>query len=100
VERDYEAFLKIQKALVSEAAWIIDGNSTKFLEIRYAQADLAVHLNYPRWRCYYRVFKRLFERNRVGDDRAPGCATQVRWSLPRYMWHFPKNKDAGYYWIS
>lgn len=88
VERDYQEFLDIQRSIVDGHEWIIDGNSTKSLEMRYSKADLILYFNYPRWVCYWRIFKRLFNKNRKIDDRAENCKETVRWSLLHYMWNF------------
>lgn len=88
VERDYNEFLKIQQSLVNQNKWIIDGNSTKSFEMRYAKADLAIYFNYPRYICYWRIFKRLFCKDKQIDDRAENCPETVRFSLLKYMWNF------------
>lgn len=88
VERDYQEFLEVQKSIVATSSWIIDGNSTRSLEIRFAKADLVLYFNYPRWLCYWRIFKRLFHKNPELNDRADRCYERITWSLIRYMWSF------------
>lgn len=88
VEQDYQEFLKIQQAIINTDSWIIDGNNTKSLESRYQRADLVIYFNYPRWLCYWRTLKRFFKKNSEIDDRADGCAENIRFSLLRYMWSF------------
>jgi len=88
-ERDYNEFISIQQKFVSEDSWIIDGNNTKSLEMRYARANLVLYFNYPRGLCYWRIFKRLFMKS-VIDDRAEGCKETVRWSLLKYIWSFER----------
>ena len=86
--RDYQEFLLMQQQLVDKPQWIIDGNSSKSFEMRYAQADLCLYFNFPKWLCYWRVFKRLFHKHPDIDDRAPYCHETVRWELLKYMWDF------------
>jgi adenylate kinase family enzyme len=88
VERDLNAFLEIQRSIVENNAWIVDGNSTKSLEMRYAKADLVLYFNYPRWLCYMRIVKRLWDKNVDIDDRAPECKETIHLKLLRYMWRF------------
>lgn len=88
IERDYQEFLSSQQDMISRASWIIDGNSTKSYEMRYSCADLCLYFNFPRWLCYWRVFKRLFYKHPHIDDRAENCQETVRWSLLKYMWNF------------
>ncbi|OYZ36510.1 MAG: DNA topology modulation protein [Alphaproteobacteria bacterium 16-39-46] len=90
IERDYQEFLNIQQALVDQEAWIIDGNSLKSLEMRYGRADTALYFNFPIGQCYWRVFKRLFDKNPEIDDRAEGCRETVKMDLLRYIWRVPK----------
>ncbi len=92
-ERDTHDFLSIQQSIVNEDFWIIDGNSIKSLEMRYARADLVMHLNYPRWICYWRVFKRIFDKNLEIDDRAEYCPERVSWKLLKYMWSYERRVD-------
>lgn len=88
VKRDSQEFLGIQQSLVNNDCWIIDGNCTKSLEMRYCRADLALYLNFSRWICYFRVFKRLFDKDFKIDDRAQNCPEQASWKLLKYMWSF------------
>lgn len=90
VERDYNEFLSIQDTLVNQSSWIIDGNSTKSFELRYRLADVCLYFNFPRRICYWRVFKRLFYKDPLIDDRAPQCNERVSWALLKYMWGFEK----------
>lgn len=93
VERDTQEFLKIQQSIVDTDCWIIDGNSIKSLELRYSKADLVLHFNYPKWICYFRVFKRIFAKNSEIDDRAECCPEGVSWKLLKYMWDYEKRVE-------
>lgn len=79
-----------QQHFVTQPHWIIDGNSSKSLELRYSRADICLYFNFPRYLCYYRTVKRLFHKHPAIDDRAPGCQETVRWSLLEYMWGYEK----------
>ena len=50
--------------------WIIDGNySWCFYERRMAEADQIIFLNFSRWNCLYRAFKRYLKyRNRTRES--------------------------------
>ena len=93
IEQDYQQFLKIQEVLVNQDTWIIDGNSTKSFEMRYQRAQCCLYFNFPRYLCYWRVFKRLFYKDACIEDRANNCPETVRWSLLKYMWGFEKRVD-------
>lgn len=92
-ERNYADFLDIQRTLVDQENWIIDGNATRSLDIRWLQADMVIYLNFSRPTCYLRVFKRLIKQGllnnkSVFDDRAEHCPEQVSWKLLKYMYSF------------
>jgi adenylate kinase family enzyme len=88
VERDYNEFLSIQRAMVDGPKWIIDGNSTKSLEMRYSRADVVLYFNYPAPICLVRLLKRLLRKNPEIQDRAEGCNEKIRLQLIKYMWGF------------
>jgi adenylate kinase family enzyme len=88
IQRNYQDFLNQQQDFVNHPYWIIDGNSSKSLELRYSRADVCLYFNFPRYLCYYRTVKRLFHKLPAIDDRAPGCQETVRWSLLEYMWGY------------
>lgn len=90
VERDYQQFLNIQQSFVNQDEWIIDGNATKSFEMRYQRAHVCLYFNLPRYLCYWRVFKRIFKKDRNIDDRANNCHEKVSWPLLTYMWSFEK----------
>ena len=88
-ERDYGEFLKAQQEIVNTDQWIIDGNSLKSLEMRYARAQVCIYFNYSRLICLWRLFKRrFFTKNRAIQDRAEGCPEMLQWCLLKYMWTF------------
>ncbi|MCX7352934.1 MAG: 50S ribosome-binding GTPase [Proteobacteria bacterium] len=93
IERDTQEFLKIQQSIVDTNSWIIDGNSIKSLEMRYRRADLVLYLNFPRWLCYIRVFKRIFDKSIEIDDRAEDCPEKASWRLLKYMWTFDQRVE-------
>lgn len=92
VERDYNEFLRLQKHLVAQENWIIDGNNTKSLEMRYQRATVILYFCYPWWQVLWRIFKRRFfsQKNPMIDDRAVGCPETIRWSLLKYTLTYEK----------
>lgn len=87
-ERNYDAFLQIQKTIVDRECWIVDGNSTRSLELRWAKADCVLYFNFPKWLCAYRILKRVLNPHLSLDDKAPGCQERLRFRLLKYMWGF------------
>jgi adenylate kinase family enzyme len=90
VERDEQEFLALQKELVDQDAWIIDGNCTASLEMRYQRAQLCLYFNYPKALCYFRIFKRRFKKDEAILDRPSGCKEKLRLKFLSYIWNFDK----------
>jgi adenylate kinase family enzyme len=95
VERDRQEFLDIQQSIVDTDSWIIDGNSIKSLEMRYAKADLVLYVNFPRWICLYRILKRILFPNTKINDRAEGCRDSLSWKLLEYTWTFDQRVEKS-----
>ena len=76
--------------VVERAAWIVDGNYSRTYDQRLPRADLIVWLDYPRWRCFWQIARRIFvHRGQVRPDMAPGCPERLDWSFLRFVWAFP-----------
>lgn len=88
VERPTEEFLALQRELVNQDAWIIDGNCISSLEMRYAKADVCLYMNLPRLLCLGRIIKRLFQKRTHIDDRADNCPETINYKLIKYLWTF------------
>lgn len=88
VEQDHQQFLSIQQEIIDQEKWIIDGNSLKSLEMRYARAQVCLYFNYPRWLCLIRLLKRILFKDPSIKDRADRCPEIIRWNLIKYMWTF------------
>ena len=82
-----QEFLSIQKALVDEGSWIIEGCSFSTFEMRFARADILMYFHFPRLLCFWRIFKRFFN-----HDKAFGGLRIVNGELLKYIWNFDKEK--------
>ncbi|CUI18028.1 hypothetical protein PNK_2434 [Candidatus Protochlamydia naegleriophila] len=86
-KRDKQEFIEIQKAMLSEEAWVIEGCSFSTFEMRFAKADVLIYFQLPRLVCFLRLFKRLFNYKKdFGGLRA------VTWEILKYTWNFDKEK--------
>jgi adenylate kinase family enzyme len=90
VERNKDEFLQIQKEIVNQEQWIIDGNALSSLELRYARASLVLYFCSSRPLCLSRLIKRRFIKDISVDDRAAGCRERLPLHLIRYMWTFDR----------
>ncbi|TNV68027.1 hypothetical protein [Trichococcus shcherbakoviae] len=87
---------RIQKELVKEDSWIIDGNYQRSLPIRLERADTVFFFDYPRRLCLYRALKRIVSnRKRTRPDMGEGCPERFDWEFMKFIWNFKKNNRPG-----
>ena len=67
--------------------WVMDGNYFKICaERRFAEADHILYLDFPRWVCLPRVYKRLFTyRGKTRPDMGEGCDEKVDWAFLKWV---------------
>ncbi len=95
-ERPEDEFLAVVHEVIAQEQWIFDGNGMQSLELRYARADLCLYFNYPRYRCYWRAFKRYLKRNEELQDRGPQCPEVFfMWRFISYIWNFDSYVKEG-----
>lgn len=79
----------ILKRLLEEKAWIIDGNYGATMPPRLETADTIILLDFPRWLCLWRVFKRWRRyKGTVRPDMAEGCPEQLDISFLQWIWNY------------
>ena len=70
--------------------WIIDGNYGGTLAPRLARADTVIDLEFPAWRCVWRILKRFAQSaGKVRPDMAEGCPEQWNFEFIVYTATFP-----------
>jgi len=88
-KRDKQEFIEVQKAMLDEETWVVEGCSFSTFEMRFAKADVLIYFHFSRLVCFLRLFKRLFNYKRdFGGLRA------VTWEILKYTWNFDKEKRA------
>lgn len=81
--------LVLQKQLIDQPEWIIDGNYGSMMDQRFAAADTLIFLDFPRWLCLWRIIKRMARYSgRVRPDMAPGCPERWNWEFIHWIWTF------------
>lgn len=88
-KRDRQEFIEIQRMLLDENAWVVEGCSFSTFEMRFARADVMIYFHFSRLICILRIFKRLFN-----YKRDFGGLRTVNWEIFRYIWNFDKEKRA------
>jgi adenylate kinase family enzyme len=94
VKRNAAEFLAIQKALVDQDEWIIEGCSITTLDTRYSRADVVIYFRLPRLLCIWRALKRRFKSDKTLSDTPDGCSKVFNAELLEYIWNFEKEKGA------
>jgi adenylate kinase family enzyme len=90
VERPQEEWRAMQRELVRQPAWIIDGNHAKTLDVRLSVADTVIFLDFGRVACMWGIVgRRLRYRNKPRFDRAEGCGERLDLPFMRWVWTFP-----------
>lgn len=86
-KRDKQDFLSIQKAIVDEESWVIEGCSFSTFEMRFARADTVIYFFLPRHLCIWRMLKRIFN-----YEKSFGGLRKITWELLKYTWRFDAEK--------
>lgn len=87
------AWRELQQTLVAGDAWVIDGNYLSTLGPRLTSADTVVFLDLPRWRCIWRVTRRLVA-GRGRANTADGCPERLgrrHLRFVNYIWRFRRD---------
>lgn len=88
-----EKQIQIQEELVKSEKWIIDGNWSGTLDIRFESADTIIFLDYSRYLCLYRVLKRRIQyRSKNRPDMIKGNKERLDINFLKYIWKYPKEK--------
>ena len=78
---------EMKNFLTKHEAWVIDGNySWCFYEERMKEADQIIFLNFSRWNCLLRAFKRYLKyKGKVRESMATGCPERFDWEFIRWI---------------
>lgn len=86
IESEQGEFRAVQKELVEEESWIIEGNYTGTFDIRLPKADTFIYLEVPLAVCIYRVLKRwLTNMGRTRPDMAEGCPEKMDLAFLKFI---------------
>lgn len=84
------------KELSNGSHWIIDGNYSGTMDIRLAKADTVILLDYPTWKCMYRVIRRILKyRGKTRPDMVKGCPERFDWDFLHYVLVFRLTRRKG-----
>lgn len=91
-----DEYKKVHDALCDKEQWIIDGMNLKLLDYRAQRAEVIIFLDFPRYVCFWRIFKRMFQYyGKSAPTSAQGCPERFSWDFIKFLkwvWDF-KNKQ-------
>lgn len=78
--------------LTARDSWVMDGNYAGALDQRLEVADLAVFLDFNRWKSLWGTFTRVLKQSgQVRSDMAPGCPERFDAEFFIWLWNFPRD---------
>lgn len=86
-----EEFTKVADEFANLPEWIIDGNYKNSVDNRLEKADIIIYFNFPKWRCLWRAFIRIFNRKQP-FDKPIGAKEKFGFSLIKYIINFKKKR--------
>ena len=93
VESDRAEFRERIIQVLEGESWIIDGSYTATLPLRLQYADTAIHLDFPRLLCMWRINRRVIEGfGRVRPDLAEDCPEHFDWPFQRWCWRYRRRQ--------
>jgi adenylate kinase family enzyme len=95
VETPKQEWKKRVEHLIARDSWIMDGNYSGTLELRFAACDTVIFLDMERIICLWRVIKRAMKyRNKSRPDMAQGCPERVTLEFILWVWNYKKRSRA------
>jgi len=89
IEMPKPEWRKTVEELLRRDAWIMDGNYSGTLDIRFEACDTVIFLDMARALCLWRVLKRaIMYRNRSRPDMAEGCHERLTWEFVLWIWNY------------
>lgn len=77
--------------VLAQPDWILDGNYTRTLPLRLAQAHVVIWLDFPRLLCLRRaLWRRIRFHGQTRPDLTPGCPERIDIEFLGFIWSFQK----------
>jgi adenylate kinase family enzyme len=91
VEMPKPEWRKTIEEMLRRDSWIMDGNYSGTLDIRFQACDTVIFLDMPRTLCIRRVLKRaMMYRNKSRPDMAEGCREKLSLEFILWIWNYPR----------
>jgi adenylate kinase family enzyme len=91
VETPKAEWKAVVEGVVAQDSWIMDGNYSGTLDLRFAACDTVVFLDIDRLTCLWRVIKRAVKYwGRSRPDMAQGCPERLSLEFILWIWNYKK----------
>ena len=83
----------LQEELCAQPVWILDGNYTSTMDVRFEPADAIIFLDLPTLSCLVGVIRRRFRfRGRPRPDMAEGCPEKLDWEFLKWILRYRRDR--------
>ena len=90
-DRNYQ--IKIQKEIIENESWIIDGNYNGTMDMRIDASDTIIFFDINRWVCIYQAIKRYFQfKGKTRPDMQEECPEKLDINFLKFIWNYPKKQ--------
>ncbi len=96
VETEKQVWEQKVRQLAEKPHWIIDGNYGGTMDIRIKRADTIIYLDFPTWKCLWRIIKRTTKYwHKSRPDMPEGCHERFDLEFFHYVlvFNFIKRKS-------
>lgn len=91
VETPKVEWKRMVEELITRDSWIMDGNYSGTLDIRYEACDTVIFLDIARMICLWRLVKRAAKYQNVSrPDMADGCPERLTPEFLAWVWRYKK----------
>lgn len=91
-----EEFTEKAQEIIRTDSWIIDGNYSGTMELRFCYADTIIFLDFPLWTCLWGIFRRrLMYAGRTRPDMTEGCDEKLDLEFILWVLTFPFKRKKG-----
>ena len=83
----------LQEELCAQPVWILDGNYTSTMDVRFESADTVVFLDLSTFSCLLGVIRRFLRfRGRSRPDMTEACQERLDWTLLRRIFRYRSDR--------
>ncbi len=94
-KRPGDEFFNLLDQETDEEKWILEGALLKVVRRYVSKSDLIIWMRPNRMVAIYRILKRVVTNyGKVREEFAPGCYEKLDIAFLRWVWNYPKNKNA------